>query len=321
VPALEWLVPWMKERHDLTVALDVEPGPWTTSEDVALLVFRSVRELLFNTVKHARVDTARLRVRHRDESVEIEVSDEGAGFAPTPADRMSREGGFGLFSVRERIGLLGGQMVIDSAPGRGTRILLRVPSTAVAATASSGATSAPAPAVAAPKPQAVREATAAPATREAQDRIRVVVVDDHAVALQGLTDLLGAAPDIEVVGQAADGQEAVEVVRRLAPDVVTMDVSLPRMDGIEATRRIKEALPGVRVIGLSMFEEGEQAEALRRAGAVSYLTKSGPISALLDEIRRWAAPKPATAASPPGPDKRAPGGTSGTWPSDKGPRP
>ncbi|HSD28564.1 MAG TPA: ATP-binding protein, partial [Vicinamibacteria bacterium] len=140
VPALEWLVPWMKDKHGLTVTLEAEPGPWTTSEDVALLVFRSVRELLFNTVKHACVDRARLRVRHRDGSVEIEVSDEGAGFAPTPADGMSLGGGFGLFSVRERIGLLGGQMEIDSAPGRGTRVLLRVASAAVAAPASSGAT-------------------------------------------------------------------------------------------------------------------------------------------------------------------------------------
>jgi len=107
--------------------------------------------------------------------------------------------------------------------------------------------------------------------------------------------VLGAAPDIEVVGQATDGQSAVEVVTRLAPDLVTMDVSLPGMGGIEATRAIKRLVPGVRVIGLSMFEEGEQAEAMRRAGAVSYLTKSGPVSALLAEIRRWAAREPADA--------------------------
>jgi PAS domain S-box-containing protein len=130
VPALEWLVAWMKDKHGLTVALDVETGASLASEDVALLVFRSVRELLFNTVKHAGVKAAALRVRHRDGNVEIEVSDEGTGFVPAAVEGVSRDGGFGLFNVRERIGLLGGQMDIDSAPGRGTRILLRVPSTA-----------------------------------------------------------------------------------------------------------------------------------------------------------------------------------------------
>jgi PAS domain S-box-containing protein len=152
VPALEWLVAWMKDKHGLSVALDVEPGPSLASEDVALLVFRSVRELLFNTVKHSGVRSAVLRVRHRNEDVEIEVSDEGAGFVPMPVDGVSQDGGFGLFSVGERVGLLGGRMDIDSAPGRGSRILLRVPSTAVTTLAPSGPTAAPGPMVAADGP-------------------------------------------------------------------------------------------------------------------------------------------------------------------------
>jgi NarL family two-component system response regulator LiaR len=128
--------------------------------------------------------------------------------------------------------------------------------------------------MAAPNPQAVSADSDPPVAEEAHDRIRVVIVDDHALALRGLTDLLSASPDIEVVGRAADGQEAVEIVSRLRPDVVTMDVSLPGMDGIEATRAIRKAAPEVRVIGLSMFEEGEQAEAMRRAGAVAYLARA-----------------------------------------------
>jgi PAS domain S-box-containing protein len=285
VAALEWLVPWVKDKHGLTVSLDLQPGLAVSSEDVALLLFRSVRELLFNTVKHAGVKEAALRVRRQDGSVEIEVSDQGAGFVPMPADAMSRGGGFGLFSVRERIGLLGGQMEIDSAPGRGSRIRLSVPSAAETTFTPPAAIETSARTAAIERPLVSAAPAPASAAHEVRGRIRVVVADDHAVALQGLTDLLSTAPDIEIVGQASDGQAAVELVRELAPDLVIMDVSMPRMDGIEATRAIRKALPDVRVIALSMFEEGEQADAMRRAGAVAYLAKSGPVSALLETVR------------------------------------
>jgi two-component system NarL family response regulator len=134
----------------------------------------------------------------------------------------------------------------------------------------------------------------------------VLVVDDHALARQGLIGLLRAAPEIEVVGEAADGRTAVEMVRRLGPDVVTMDVSLPKVDGVEATRIVRREFPEVRVIGLSMFEEGERAEAMRRAGAVSYLSKGGPTSAVLEEIRRCATLPPPSTPAPDVSEKRAP---------------
>jgi DNA-binding NarL/FixJ family response regulator len=94
-----------------------------------------------------------------------------------------------------------------------------------------------------------------------------------------------AERDIEVVAEASDGQAAVDLVRSLQPDVVTMDVSMPGMDGVEATRLIHAEFPQVSVIGLSMFEESERAQAMRDAGAVTYLTKSGPPTALVSAIR------------------------------------
>jgi DNA-binding NarL/FixJ family response regulator len=102
---------------------------------------------------------------------------------------------------------------------------------------------------------------------------------------QGLSHLLGVEADIEIVGEASDGQFAVEMVRRLVPDVVTMDINMPRMDGIEATRIIRAEHPNVHVIGLSMFEQDERAQAMLDAGAVNYLTKSGASEVLLSAIR------------------------------------
>ncbi len=116
-------------------------------------------------------------------------------------------------------------------------------------------------------------------------RPRVLLADDHVVMREGLARLLGQEPDIEIVGQAADGQEAVALAARLAPDVVLMDMSMPRLNGVEATRAIRNDYPEVRVIGLSMFEESDRAEALRHAGAAAYLTKSGPPQNLIATIR------------------------------------
>ena len=112
---------------------------------------------------------------------------------------------------------------------------------------------------------------------------RVLVADDHPVLRRGLVDLLRDVPEIEVVGAAADGQQAVELAMQLKPDVVLMDVTMPRMDGIEATRRIVAALPGVRIIALSMHG-ADMAEAMLRARAAMYLSKSEAAEVLVAAV-------------------------------------
>jgi two-component system, NarL family, nitrate/nitrite response regulator NarL len=124
-----------------------------------------------------------------------------------------------------------------------------------------------------------------PGVAAAEGRIRVVLVDDHIVVRQGVAGLLKAEPDISIAGEASDGESAVALVRQVRPDVVLMDISMPGMNGIEATGIIHAEMPEVRVIGLSMFEEAERADAIRQAGAVNYLTKSGPAEELVAAIR------------------------------------
>jgi DNA-binding NarL/FixJ family response regulator len=118
-----------------------------------------------------------------------------------------------------------------------------------------------------------------------QPRIRVVLVDDHAVVRSGLAQLLGGAEDIEVVGQAADGLEAVQLVRSVRPDVVVMDLQMPRMDGVEATKVILQEEPGVEIVVLTSFSDSARIVAALDAGAVGYLLKDADPDDVLEGVR------------------------------------
>jgi CheY-like chemotaxis protein len=119
-------------------------------------------------------------------------------------------------------------------------------------------------------------------------RIRVLFVDDHEIMRQGLVNLVSNQAGILVVGEASDGEQAVEKTLQLVPDVVVMDISMPRMDGLEATRRIKARLPQVKVIGLSMFDDAYIVEKMTMAGADAFITKSASAAELLKVIHDMA---------------------------------
>jgi DNA-binding NarL/FixJ family response regulator len=121
--------------------------------------------------------------------------------------------------------------------------------------------------------------------------IRVLIADDHTIVRQGLVGILKASDDIEVVGEAGDGAEAVEKATKLKPDVVVLDVSMPHLNGIEAARRIRDALPGTRVLVLTMHDDEEYVLKMVRAGASGYLLKDSAASELLAAIRTLKAGK------------------------------
>ena len=119
--------------------------------------------------------------------------------------------------------------------------------------------------------------------------VRVVLVDDEAMVRVGLRMVLTAEADIEVVGEAADGGSAVEVVEATEPDVVLMDVRMPDVDGIEGARRVLARCPGVKVVVLTTFDEDEYVEAALRAGVSGFLLKVAPPERLIDAVRTVAA--------------------------------
>jgi DNA-binding NarL/FixJ family response regulator len=118
--------------------------------------------------------------------------------------------------------------------------------------------------------------------------LRILIVDDHATVRSGLTALLAKQPDMEVVGEAASGEEALEVVGRARPDLVIMDVSMPGMNGIDTTAQLVGSHPGLRVVMLTSFGAREIFKAALRNGAVGYVLKDAPPSELLSTLRYMA---------------------------------
>ena len=115
--------------------------------------------------------------------------------------------------------------------------------------------------------------------------IRILLVDDQALFREGLRTLLSVQPDLEVVGEAANGEEAVQQVQALQPQVVLMDLRMPRLGGVEATRRVRAAAPECQVIVLTTFDDDEEVFDALRAGAVGYLLKDAPSEKLVEAIR------------------------------------
>ncbi len=117
------------------------------------------------------------------------------------------------------------------------------------------------------------------------EKIRVLVVDDHTIVREGVRLLLEAQADIEVIGEAADGQEALKLVRQFHPDLVVMDIQMPNLNGLEATRAIKQELPRIQILALTMYESDDYFFQVLNAGASGYVLKKAASADLLTAIR------------------------------------
>jgi len=268
---LRWLAGQVQTKHGLMVRVRAFGRTDVQSDALRAFLYRAAQETLFNVVKHARVNEAYLRIRRLGRHICLGVSDRGRGFDPGD---LQATAGFGLLSIRERVELLGGRMKIRSAPGRGSTFHIVVPDGEQ---------------VVGNRTSVVGEEKGPPDRRlpatDVRLPLRVLLADDHAIVRAGLISLFNEAGTIDVVGQAANGREAVDLADRLRPDVVIMDVAMPLIDGAEATRQIKRHLPQTRIIALSMYEEPEMARKMYRAGAERFVLKTAPSEELLAALR------------------------------------
>jgi PAS domain S-box-containing protein len=276
--ALKWLANWTHTKYKIDVHVTADPRADSGRKDVRTLLYESVRELLFNAVKHAQAERVTLELAlDANDQLCITVSDQGVGFEPAAVDHRSNAGqvGWGLFSIRERLTLLGGRFEIDSAPGTGTRVRLVAPRgdphSAIAG-----------PGVSAFAPLGV--VSPAGKRRASSDTLRILIVDDHAVVRSAMRDVLNEQPQLSVVGYASNGVEAIAHAHTLRPDVILMDISMPQMDGIEATMRIRAELPGIQVLGLSMDARSAAGHAIEQAGAEGFFVKGVDTQRLIDHL-------------------------------------
>ncbi len=277
VPALEWLCRQMQEKHGLSVAMEVIPPAGDSGHSMRFFLFHATKELLFNVVKHAGVTAASLRMDVGNDMLRVAVRDHGSGMpdsmrASLPADR------FGLFSIRERLELLDGRLEIESG-AEGTVVTMSMPLRERHSTTRTASR---------PTPDRARARPVPPPPGGGEGplrRIRILLADDHKIVREGLAALLTNEPDMETVAEASNGEEAVKLTRQLRPDLVVMDASMPVMNGIEATRRIRSETPGVLVVGLSMFQNDEMAATMMAAGACAYITKDRASEELVNVIR------------------------------------
>jgi signal transduction histidine kinase/ActR/RegA family two-component response regulator len=277
--AVEELVGEVQKVYGVTIDLttgDMEDA----NETLRIFLFQALRELLFNVYKHAGVDRVSVDLRMEGDRLRLRVADQGRGFSSESLYvEGGRGGGFGLFSLHERLTHLGGKMEIRSAPGKGCCVTLYGP-----------------PSVRAPKPaHETRHGVEAAPLPERTSGCRILVADDHRLVREGLILMLERERDLCVIGEAENGKDAVQKARQLRPDIVLMDVSMPVMDGVEATRLLHGELPGIQVIGLSAFREEAIAQRMLDAGARMHLLKHQASDMLLNAIRSCRSAPVATA--------------------------
>jgi DNA-binding NarL/FixJ family response regulator/signal transduction histidine kinase len=233
--AVQWLGEELKSDLGLQIEVVDDRQPKPLRYEVRSTIFQAVRELLLNVAKHANTKHVQVSLTKDADCLVITVVDDGSGFAGEEGKvARGKNGGFGLFNVRQRVEYLGGRFM----------------------------------------------------------RLKILIADDHTIVREGLRSLLEHEPDMDVVGEAGTGAAALHLARELRPDVIVMDIAMPDMNGIEATRQIVGERSDVRVLALSMESDRRFVVEVLKAGAAGYVLKDSAFSELATAIRTVAANEP-----------------------------
>ncbi|MFC4102667.1 response regulator [Paenibacillus xanthanilyticus] len=215
------------------------------SRQAKMTFIRCLQESLTNAVRHGQATEITVTLHFGQQYTRLEVQDNGRGMEEW------REG-FGMNAMKERAMNLQGQVSVYTKPGGGTLVVCNLPR---------------------------------PAEEQADEHIRLLVADDQSFIRESLRTLFDKYPDLNVVGLAEDGEQAVDLCESLQPHVVLLDIDMPRIDGVQATKLIKQQWPHIRVLILTTFQDTDQALDLLRNGADGFLLKSAAPLELAETIR------------------------------------
>ncbi|WP_447985926.1 ATP-binding response regulator [Nitrospira sp. Nam74] len=276
--AVQWVVAKV-QRHGLHVTVHDDGMPKPLEKESLTITYQILHELLVNVLKHAQTPAATVRIRRSARILHLWVRDRGRGFTPLPHPTPTNDGGFGLFNLREQIDQLGGTVTIRSRPQHGTLVKIRVPLLL------SGSPKFSNPSLESVTSNHTEQSPGRANVQGRPPKLEVLLVDDHQILREGLRSIIDQQEDFTVIAEASNGAMAIELARDLHPDVVIMDVNMPTMNGVEATRHIRAILPNVTLIGLSVQEEQQMVELMAQAGADAYLSKADAFDALSATIR------------------------------------
>ena len=260
-------------------------------------LLRIAQEALTNARKHAQPSRVRVGLQYGAEEVTLLVEDDGVGFDPDAERTPGAEGGYGLFGIRERAKLVGAALYIDSTPGWGTRLRVSLPyrpatpiegrrgeeetrrrgeeeKIQVQGTGDRGQGTG----------EFLSTLNSQLSTASSLSPIKVLIVDDHALARQGIRAMLQTSSDIVVVGEAENGEEAVDQAIKLEPDVVLMDLQMPKVDGLEGLRRLQIRRRHIPVIILTTLHTEHTISEALQSGARGFLLKDTNAEELLAAV-------------------------------------
>ena len=213
--------------------------------EAASCVYRVAQEALNNVAKHAQAKHVSVLLSGRRD-LRLTIRDDGIGFDPIA---VRGAGGLGLVSMEERARMAGGTLRVQSRPGHGAGVHL----------------------------------AHSPASRNLMKKARILTADDHPLVRDGCRSIL--ANDYEIVGAVSDGRSLMEAALRLIPDLIVLDISMPSLNGLEAARKIKAALPEVKLVFFTMHSEQSYVQAAFEAGAAGYVLKSAERDELLRAVQ------------------------------------
>ncbi len=264
--AIEWHAQRASDVSGIEITLDIPAEVPRLPREMEVALFRVLQESLENIRRHSGSRTAQVRLIPNGESIVLEIEDQGQGMpAGVFSEKIDNVAtlGVGVAGMRERLRQLGGRVEIESGP-EGTIVRAYV-----------------------------ADPGAAAARKNAQETpLRVLVVDDSAIVRRVVSELLGTDPEFHVVGEAANGDQAVERAVELQPDIILLDITLPQMGGIDAARKIGFVVPNARIVAFSQDDSTRTVREARSAGAVGYVLKSDASRDLMRGIKSVIEGKP-----------------------------
>jgi two-component system, NarL family, sensor kinase len=278
--AARWYAAGFTKRTGIPIDIDVPQEIKRLSPDAEVAIFRVLQESLTNVHRHANTQKARLRISTTADEIKVEIEDYGKGIqlgkSKSPQESVARLG-VGIQGMTERIRQLGGRLEITPGPKRGTLVTATLPLYSSQVTASSTSTASAASAFAI--------STDSAAAAHHHQRQQVLIADDHEMLRRGVRNTLQTELDLEICGEAVNGQDAVDKARELHPDLVILDINMPVLNGLVAVRQILRYCPATKIVIFSVHDSDQTRQEISAAGAHGFVSKGKESHDLLRVVR------------------------------------